>query len=35
MSENKKSKKVYIAMSADLVHQGHVNIIAEATSWAK
>ena len=35
MSENKKSKKVYIAMSADLVHQGHVNIIAEGHKLGK
>ena len=35
MSENKKSKKVYIAMSADLIHQGHVNIIAEGHKLGK
>ena len=35
MSENKKSKKVYIAMSADLVHLGHVNIIAEGHKLGK
>jgi phosphoenolpyruvate mutase len=27
--KNKKSKKVYIGMSADLIHQGHLNVIAE------
>ena len=27
--KNKKSKKVYIGMSADLIHQGHLNEIAE------
>ena len=35
MIENKKSKKVYIAMSADLIHQGHVNIIAEGCKLGK
>ena len=35
MSENNKPKKVYIAMSADLVHQGHVNIIAEGHKLGK
>ena len=29
MSKNNKSKIVYIGMSADLIHQGHLNIIAE------
>jgi phosphoenolpyruvate phosphomutase len=28
--ENKKIKKVYVAMSADLIHPGHLNIINEA-----
>ena len=27
--KNKKSKNVYIGMSADLIHQGHLNVIAE------
>ena len=29
MIKNNKSKIVYIGMSADLIHQGHLNIIAE------
>ena len=35
MTENKKSKIVYIGMSADLVHQGHLNIIAEGCKLGK
>lgn len=31
---NKKvDKKVYIAMSADLIHPGHINIITEAAKY--
>ena len=30
---NKKNKKVYIAMSADLIHPGHINIIQEAAKY--
>ena len=33
--KNKKSKKVYIGMSADLIHQGHLNIIAEGRKLGK
>jgi len=35
MTENNKSKKVYIGMSADLIHQGHLNIIAEGRKLGK
>lgn len=35
MTKNKKSKKVYIGMSADLIHQGHLNIIAEGRKLGK
>ena len=35
MSENNKSKIVYIGMSADLIHQGHLNIIAEGRKLGK
>ena len=31
----KKGKKVYIGMSADLIHQGHLNIIAEGRKLGK
>jgi phosphoenolpyruvate phosphomutase len=33
--KNKKSKKVYIGMSADLIHQGHLNVIAEGCKLGK
>ncbi len=33
--KNKKSKKVYIGMSADLIHQGHLNVIAEGCILGK
>lgn len=33
--KNKKSKKVYIGMSADLIHQGHLNIIKEGQKLGK
>ncbi len=33
--KNKKSKKVYIGMSADLIHQGHLNVIAEGRILGK
>ena len=26
-------KNAYVAMSADLIHQGHINIIKEATKY--
>lgn len=32
-SNNKKTKKVYIAMSADILHNGHINIINEGTKY--
>ncbi len=35
MTEYNKSKKVYIGMSADLIHQGHLNIIAEGRKLGK
>ncbi|MEE2765073.1 MAG: phosphoenolpyruvate mutase [Candidatus Neomarinimicrobiota bacterium] len=35
MPENKKSKKVYIGLSADLIHQGHLNIVAEGRKLGK
>jgi phosphoenolpyruvate phosphomutase len=35
MSENNKSKIVYIGLSADLIHQGHLNIIAEGRTLGK
>jgi len=35
MTENKKSKKVYIGLSADLIHQGHLNIISEGCKLGK
>ena len=33
--KNKQSKKVYIGMSADLIHQGHLNVIAEGRKLGK
>ncbi|SVA85687.1 uncharacterized protein METZ01_LOCUS138541, partial [marine metagenome] len=33
--ENKKSKKVYIGLSADLIHKGHLNIIAAGGKLGK
>ena len=33
--KNKQSKKVYIGMSADLIHQGHLNVIAEGCNLGK
>jgi len=35
MTENKKTKKVYIGLSADLIHQGHLNIIKEGQKLGK
>ncbi len=35
MADKKNSKKVYIGMSADLIHQGHLNIIAEGCKLGK
>jgi phosphoenolpyruvate phosphomutase / 2-hydroxyethylphosphonate cytidylyltransferase len=36
MTENKKSKKkVYIGLSADLIHKGHLNIISEGCKHGK
>ena len=35
MTENKKSKKVYIGLSADLIHKGHLNIIAAGCKLGK
>ena len=35
MTENKKSKKVYIGLSADLIHQGHLNIVAAGCKLGK
>ena len=35
MTKNKKSKTVYIGLSADLIHQGHLNIIAEGCKLGK
>ncbi len=35
MANNKNMKKVYIGMSADLIHQGHLNIIAEGCKLGK
>jgi phosphoenolpyruvate phosphomutase len=35
MMKNKKSKTVYIGLSADLIHQGHLNIIAEGCKLGK
>ena len=35
MEEKKFSKKVYIGMSADLIHQGHINIIKEGAKYGK
>jgi len=35
MTENKKLKTVYIGLSADLIHQGHLNIIAEGCKLGK
>ena len=35
MTENNKSKIVYIGMSADLIHHGHLNIIAEGRKLGK
>ena len=35
MTENKKSKKVYIGLSADLIHQGHLNIVAVGCKLGK
>ena len=35
MNENNKSKIVYIGMSADLIHQGHLNIISEGCKLGK
>ena len=35
MTGNKKLKKVYIGLSADLIHQGHLNIIAEGRNLGK
>ena len=31
----KKGKKIYIGMSTDLIHQGHLNIIAEGRKLGK
>jgi phosphoenolpyruvate phosphomutase len=33
--KNKKSQNVYIGMSADLIHQGHLNVIAEGCKLGK
>ena len=33
--KNKNSKTVYIGMSADLIHQGHLNIISEGKKLGK
>jgi len=35
MTENKKSKKVYIGLSADQIHKGHLNIISEGCKRGK
>lgn len=35
MTANKKEKTVYVAMSADLIHPGHLNIIKEAKKYGK
>ena len=35
MTASKKFKKVYIGLSADLIHQGHINIIAEGCKLGK
>ncbi len=35
MTASKKSKKVYIGLSADLIHKGHLNIIAEGCELGK
>lgn len=32
MDKDKKPKKVYVAMSADIIHPGHLNILREAVS---
>ena len=32
-NESNMSKKVYIAMSADFIHQGHINIIEEGAKY--
>lgn len=31
----KEEKKVYIAMSADVIHNGHINIIEEGSKYGK
>lgn len=28
-----EKKKVYVGMSADIIHPGHLNIIHEAQNW--
>ena len=30
-----KNKKVYVGMSADLIHPGHLNIIKEASKYGE
>ena len=35
VGKNKKIKIVYIALSVDLIHQGHINIIAEGCKLGK
>ena len=29
---SKKNKKVYVALSADILHHGHINILSHAAS---
>ncbi len=33
MVQKEKRKKVYVAMSADIIHHGHLNVIEEARKW--
>ena len=29
------SKKVYVALAADIIHEGHINILKKASSYGK
>ena len=32
---NKNNKKVYVGLSADILHEGHINILKKATFYEK
>ena len=33
--KNKKNKKVYLGLSVDILHHGHINIIKKATQYGE